>query len=279
VEDKDERIFEFYLALLTGPGRGLAPLSGITLPDRTLYTMFRLDPAKSQQDNRREAVRLLKKLEAQGLIDLNIPETGAEVHITVTFPQDTGEDDDIQIPLSYFDQGYPARLSFAAEFFYLIARLEMAQSSSAPWWWRSEEELSQKYHIHHTTLAEGMLELQRANLIEIVRDDAPPGRPLGERLVNRYRVNPITHPAKQEAAFNKLKEKYGEDKFKRAQYYADKIDEPNDPEAAAVILKWMEIYPFLSVEAAFSQVAGYEHNNPRRSLYYIEGILRNMTRG
>jgi len=83
--------------------------------------------------------------------------------------------------LNYFEYGYPQRLSFAAEFSYLLARLEMSESPSAPWWWRSQEDLTRVYHLHHTTLAAGMLELMRENLVEIIRDDAPEGAAAAEK--------------------------------------------------------------------------------------------------
>ena len=290
LEDKDERIFEFYLWLvkehpLTPPlspsGRGQAARrtslargrgEGITVPDPALFRIFRLDPQKSQKDKRREAVRLLKKLEKQGLIELKIPSAGADVEIGLP-PHPAPLPIAFTLPLTYFQFGLPARLSFAAEFFYLLSRLEMSRSPSPPWWWRSEEYLSQVYHVHHTTLAAGMLELQRENILEIVRDDAPAGRPHSERLVNRYRVNRLIDPADLDKQMKALENKFGELSFRQARGYADKIDEPNDPLALATILKWMSLYPAGKLAAAFDQVSRYERNNPRRSLYYLRGML------
>lgn len=178
--------------------------------------------------------------------------------------------------MNYFYFGHPKQLPLAAEFCYLIARLEMAQSPSPPWWWRSQEDLTRIYHLHHTTLAQGMLELQRENLIEIVRDDAPEGRPHSERLVNRYRVNRLVSLETRRIQEKRLIQKFGEERFDQARRWADGIDEPNDPIVLATLLKWMDLYSKADLEAAFQQVARYERNNPRRSLYYLRGILEGM---
>ena len=278
---KDETIFEFYLQLFS-ESRGSGK-KNFVLGDAALFERFHLNLEKSQKDKRREAVRLLKKLKKKGLIELNIPTPGSDVGIALPFPGDgppgEGPAHGFKLPLAYFDYDYPRRLAFAAEFSYLLVRLEMMESSSPPWWWRSQEDLTRIYHLHHTTLAEGMLELQRENLIEVVRDDAPEGRPHSERLVNRYRVNRLIRPGALQIQNQRLIQKFGQEKFDQARRWADLIDEPNDPLIIATILKWMTLYPLADLEAAFQQVARYERNNPRRSLYYLRGILEGMHRG
>lgn len=268
---KDERILEFYLWLLkesqtTGS-------TEFTLEDETLFGIFRLDPSKSYEDKRREAIRLLKKLAKRGYLELKVAQPGAAAEVSFrAMGRDSRER--FSIPLRYFDYGYPARLSLAAEFAYFLSRIEMAQSPSRPWWWRSQEYLTQTYNLHHTTLANGMLELQRANLIEVIRDDAPEGRPHSERLVNRYRLNRLVDPAVRTVQENRILEKFGREAYERARGFAEMIDEPNDFAVIATILKWMSLYPPADLDSAFEQVARYERNNPRRSLYYLAGILQ-----
>jgi hypothetical protein len=121
-----------------------------------------------------------------------------------------------------------------------------------------------------------MRELQRENLIEILHDDAPEGRSYEERLVNRYRVNRIPDSRVQAKLREKFIRRYGEENFDQARRYADLIDEPNDYAALAVILQWIERFPARDLEQAFDQVAAYERNNPRRSIYYLRGILEGM---
>lgn len=279
---KDEKIFEFYLRLALESAR-----TGQTkwiLPDEILFERFGLEASRPLEDRRRETLRLLKKLKKRGFIKLNVPAPGKPAEITLIglggpwaiSREPSKETSRFSLPVTYFDFGYPKRLSFAAEFSYLAARLEMGQSPSAPWWWRSQEHLTQVYHLHHTTLASGMLELVRENLIEIVRDDAPEGRPPSERLVNRYRVNHLTGPETRRIQDQRLIQKFGEERFNQTRRWADLIDEPNDPVVLAAILKWMDLYSKEDLEAAFQQVARYERNNPRRSLYYLRGILEGM---
>lgn len=270
VRRKDERIFEFYLWLLKEKAR--AGSGSFVLGDEALFGVFRLDPEKSREDKRREALRLLKKLSGRGYIDLKIPAPGAKAEVTL-HPLTEISHRQFTLPLAYFDYGFPARLSLAAEFVYFLSRNEMLQSPSRPWWWRPQEDLTQTYHLHHTTLASGMLELQRENLMEIVRDDAPEGRPHSERLVNRYRVNRLADPAAREEQKKRLVEKFGPEAYERARRFADLIDEPKDFAVIATILRWMTIYPAPALDAAFQQVSRYERNNPRRSLYYVAGIL------
>ena len=273
---KDETIFEFYLGLLEERRR--MGTGKFIFEDAGLFEKFHLDPARSQKDKRREAVRLLKKLKKRGLVDLAIPSSGANAEVALR-PLKGDASQKFTLPVSYFEYGYPRRLSFAGEFAYLLARLEMALSPSPPWWWRSQEGLTRRYHLHHTTLAAGMLELHRENLIEIIRDDAPEGAPHSERLVNRYRVNRLESPAERQEKESRLIEKFGRENFVRARNLAEEIDEPHDPLVLETILQWMDRYPGEDLEAAFKQVSRYERNNPRRSLYYLHGILEGMREG
>ena len=300
---KDERIFEFYLRLGLESAR-----TGKTkwiFEDEELFKRFGLDPSRTKEDKRREALRLLKKLKNRGWIQLEISAPGEPARVTLTGPgtpwsvarsgpgtgfppnstagpprwvAENPRYESLSLPATYFDYGYPKALSLAAEFCYLIARLEMGGSSSPPWWWRSQEDLTRVYHLHHTTLASGMLELARENLIEIVRDDAPEGRPHSERLVNRYRLNRLVSPRAKEEQERRLIQRFGQEKFDQARAWADLIDEPHDPIVLSTLLKWMDLYPKPDLEAAFQQVSRYERNNPRRSLYYLRGILEGMRR-
>ena len=267
---KDERIFEFYLWL--SKESHVKKIETFVLTDETLFGVFRLDPGKTQKAKRREAVRLLKKLTRRGLIGLNIPSVGADARVTFR-EMASDSHPKLTLPLVYFDYGLPAKLSFTAEFAYLVSRLEMTQSASLPWWWRSQEDLTEEYHLNHTTLTNGMLELKRENMIEIVHDDAPEGAPHSERLVNRYRTNRLMDPRVRAKQKERLIQKFGKEDFDRAQHFADVIDEPNDFVVIATILKWMGVYPAGDLEAAFDQVSRYERNNPRRSVYYLAGIL------
>lgn len=281
---KDEKVFEFYLWLALESAR--AGKTKWILEDKILFERFGLAALKTDEDRRRESLRLLKKLKKRGFIEFNVPRPGglAEVTLRDGVPGSlSGERKEnasrFGVPAAYFDYGYPERLSFAAEFAYLLARREMGRSPSPPWWWRSQEDLTRIYHLHHTTLAAGMLELARENLIEVVRDDAPEGRPHSERLVNRYRVNRITDPGVREVRLKRLVQKFGGEKFGEARAWADLIDEPNDPLVLATLLNWMGLYPKSDLESAFDQVSRYERNNPRRSLYYLRGILEGMGGG
>ena len=267
---KDERIFEFYLWLLKESH--IRKMETFVLTDETLFRVFRLDPEQTQKAKRREAVRLLKKIAKRGLIGLDIPTAGADAEVTLRKPS-SGSHPKLTVPLVYFDYGLPEKLSLAGEFVYLLSRLEMTQSPSSPWWWRPQEDLTELYHLHHTTLAKGMLELQRENMIEIVRDDAPEGARHSDRLVNRYRTNRLVDPDAGAKQKEQLIQKFGRENFERAQHFADVMDEPNDFAVIATILNWMGIYPAAHLEAAFDQVSRYERNNPRRSLYYVAGIL------
>jgi hypothetical protein len=70
--------------------------------------------------------------------------------------------------------------------------------------------------------------------------------------------------------------KFGQENFDRAQRFADVIDEPNDFAVITTILRWMAVYSAADLDEAFEQVSRYERNNPRRSLYYLAGILAGL---
>ena len=146
---KDESVFEFYLRLAlqcawTGQAKWV-------LEDEILLERFGLEASRPKEDKRREALRLLKKLKKRGYIEWSVRAPGEPAEITLkglAIPwkitrEPVKDISHFSLPLAYFEFGYPRKLPFAAEFCYLAARLEMAQSPSPPWWWRSQEHLTQ----------------------------------------------------------------------------------------------------------------------------------------
>ena len=267
---KDERIFEAYLWFLKE--EALSGKKIHELDDPALEKIFRLDPAKGKENNRREALRLLKKLSKRGYLEFERSRPGAPALVRLRLLKFSSPKT-FSLPLAYFEDDFPRRLSFAGEFVYLLSRIEMTQSASPPWWWRPQEDLTETYHLHHTTLAGGALELQRENLLEVIRDDAPEGTPPSNRLANRYRVNRLMNLAVREEEKKRFIDRFGPEAYEKASHFADRIDEPNDFSVIRTILHWMSAYPSDQLEAAFAQVARYERNNPRRSLSYVSAIL------
>jgi hypothetical protein len=89
-------------------------------------------------------------------------------------------------------------------------------------------------------------------------------------------VNPIPKPGLAEIRQKEISEKFGAQNFQRASRFADTLDEPKDLFVIQTILEWMNRYPASNLDQAFEQVSRYERNNPRRSLYYLRGILEGM---
>lgn len=91
------------------------------------------------------------------------------------------------IPHKFYDKKLFLNLSMKAKYLYLICSYEAAKSTRYPEWFRSQKDMEKKYGISDTTISEGLLELEKAGLIQITRDKPTPPD-FSDRLANIYRM-------------------------------------------------------------------------------------------
>ena len=80
----------------------------------------------------------------------------------------------------------------------LICLAEEAASSGKPWWTASGEALADKYPGNRDTIVRGLRELEKMNLLGIVRSTLPPGQPYSRRKPNSYIITLLRDWTKEE---------------------------------------------------------------------------------
>lgn len=142
----------------------------------------------------------------------------------------------IKIPTAYWQYNLSTKLSFPAKTAYLICLAEEADSPGKPWWSASGNALADKYPGTRETIGQGLRELEKMNLLEIVRSTLAPGQPYAHREPNSYRLKPLYSP-------EDIKKQWEETRAKREVFVmpentaANKADMPKYPGWAERMLK------------------------------------------
>jgi hypothetical protein len=275
VANADNRSFDLYLFIL----RRVAKKGGRT--DREMEIDHReaagavgVDLAQGRTGYRRQTTRSLRKLQDKyGLIRCTFERSGpATVRLA---RRELFRGDLIPVPVGYWDHGWSRELSILAKSAYLICLAREQQSGDRGWWSLSQEALAEKYPGNTISIMNGMLELERHDLLEIVRSRIPPGKQYSRRRPNSYKLKPLGLPGYAEESWEDLAERYGEDRLEKAQEIAGKFDKQNDVKVVAdVILIW-DTYGLELTEKAADILGKMTPDNPRRHIGYMIGILKN----
>ena len=169
------------------------------------------------------------------------------------------------VPASYWTTGAATRLSTRARYAYLIALYEAQNSVKNPYWFRSQKDLAKKYGLSDYTLSLGLLELERANALEVYRGESRDGG-FGDRDANIYRVNPLVAPGELRRALAALEATHGAEPLRRARALADALDEPDDLTVIEVFLDLIREYGYEAVAAANARTAAFKKGSALRDV-------------
>jgi len=169
------------------------------------------------------------------------------------------------VPASYWSTGAATRLSTRARYAYLIALYEAQNSVKNPYWFRSQKDLAKKYGLSDYTLSLGLLELERANALEVYRGESRDGG-FGDRDANIYRVNPLVAPGELRRALAALEATHGAEPLRRARALADALDEPDDLTVIEVFLDLIREYGYEAVAAANARTAAFKKGSALRDV-------------
>lgn len=179
----------------------------------------------------------------------------------------------LRIPYEYWDYGLREEMSLRAKFMWLVNLKEASESKRNPCWFRSQTDLAERYGISEYTLSLGLRELERMNLIEILRDVAD-GSDHADRKANIYRVNPLVAPEMQAARLRMLKEEHGAEKVMQAVDLAGQLDDPKDVDKIVAFLRLIERYGWEAVRDANGKTAGMKRGSGRRTVEATAGLLK-----
>jgi len=170
------------------------------------------------------------------------------------------------LPFQYWEYNLPERLSLRAKYLYLISLLEAQKSLKNPYWFRSQKDLSTIYGLSDYTISLAFLELERENIIEVLRGERTEEE-FGKRQANIYQVNSLISPREFQERIDSLKAEYGEEITSQAQALSAQLNEPKD-------LTKIEIYIHLIKEHRYEPV---KEANEKASRYKKGSSLHHIT--
>ena len=185
----------------------------------------------------------------------------------------------VALPIAFWEYGWNRRLSMKAKYLYFVGLIERQKSTIKPWWFDSQERLSERYGISVKSIVDGLLELQRHNLIEIYRFSPEPGEPYWHRWSNQYYINELVPPAVTQQLWVELEKKYSKIDVKRAKGLARQLNEPEDPEIVERFVQLIEEYGYKAVRKANNITAKLRVENPKRHIGYTISVLKGQGPG
>jgi len=223
-------------------------------------------------------IKVLEKIQNQyGLITVNIPRGApAEVRLKgIIAPPLQG--DCVGVPSGYWQYGWSRKLSHAAKSAYLICLAETEESDEGAWWSESQKELARKYPGNAQTIRRGLRELEKADLVQIVRSSVPPGKGYPDRRPNSYCLEPMLPPEQIAAEWAYLEKAYGREMLEDGRRLATKIDRGNNRAVVANALMAVDEFGLELTEKAVNEVSEMRPDNPCRHMGYVITLLKQWT--
>lgn len=177
------------------------------------------------------------------------------------------------LPFEYWEYGLDERLSFGAKFMWLVAVLEAKESKRNPYWFKSQKDLAEKYHIGERALANGILALEREELVEVYRHVPEDLGTPGKKLANDYRLNPLNSPDEFKRRLGVLTGRYGPDISKKAQDLSAQLGEPKDLSQIETFIMLINKFGYEKVEYATSQAARRRTESGLRDISHVIDLL------
>lgn len=277
----DERAFDLMMLIATRWGTPASGLGPLLIPYDETAKALGMDLEMGRTAWRRQITKTLRKLERKYQL----------VHAQFAFNQPAeltpGElwqgpaagpsVPVLDIPQVYWDYGWNRKLSLRGKVAYLVCLKEQAGSPTKPWWSESNESLAQEYGTGPGTLGDGLLDLKRQNLLEIVHSTVSADQGYEHRRPNRYRLKPMLSPEEIERRWSQLKSCYGEKGVQEAQNLAAMIDAGQDQDMVEEFAEVIALYGLDQTRKATEAVAAMAPDNPCRHMGYIVTLLKDWT--
>ena len=233
----------------------------------------RLSADWSRSAVRRQLIRVLRKklMGRYGLIEVEIG-FGEKARIRL-LPIESEERGFSSLPVRFFEYGTIRSLSEAGLAVYLTALYLSETSPIRPWWSVPQNAWAALFGISPDVIQTGSEELRRANLLEVIFFGFDQKPFFKDRPPNQYRLNQPVSQTEETARWQRLREQAGDHRFLLARRYARDLGDPRDPELTGKLIELFEKYPQAWIERAMRRMEKLKADNPRKNIYYIEGIL------
>lgn len=177
------------------------------------------------------------------------------------------------VPSAFWEKGLADSLFLRAKYAYLISLLEARKSVKNPYWFRSQKDLAKIYGLSEYTISLGLLELERENIVEIIRGERT-GEDFGDRLASIYQVNGLVSPGEFEAALGALRSRYGDEITDKARALSGALDEPKDLTKIEIYVHLIGEHGFEAVKKVNDKVAAYKKGSALRDITTTVRLLR-----
>lgn len=224
-----------------------------------------------------QALKTLERLQNEyGLITLKKREPN-RVDVQMLFPHDLTPA--VGIPLAFFHENYAKDLSARAIFSYGVILTRSQSSGQSPVWLGSPHNVEQDFVIERQDFKLGVEDLRRQNLIEVFPFSLREGEGYAapEVLEYRYLINDIPTVSERLAAWDKMRQEFGDGPFKKGRELADLFGEPEDPKVIMVFIGLLKLYQSEDILSLTQHVVSLPPKSTSEMLDYLRSLLKHET--
>ncbi len=221
---------------------------------------------------RRQINKVLDKLQRRyGLIEAQT-HYNQNAEIALVLPR---EGRSVHVPLRYWTLGWNRRLRFAGKCLYLISQYESGVSTRRPVWSVARKTLARRYGVSVGFISQGVTDLRRQNLLEVDYAALDVDASVARRP-SIYTPTLLYDPAALDKKREELKAQFGPEKFNRAEKAAALVYEDGDVNGIKELIDLENQFGSARVEAAVKLLGQKNPDNPKRSMGYLIGTIRNL---
>jgi hypothetical protein len=181
----------------------------------------------------------------------------------------------VSIPSAYWAfGGWQKRLGFSGKVMVILDLHYSGLSPMRPRWSASEPTLASRHGVSIWFLQQGIVELRRANLLDVEYDSLPE-KP-DHRRPNIYTPLAFYDPLLLDKKWAALEVAYGKEKTGRARQWAALVYKDCDFRAVEQFIGLEQRYGREKVEKAASIISLKAADNPRRSVGYFVGTVESL---
>jgi len=276
IGNKDSTALDLYLLLLKkfdGNAEGRLDLDYEVICDG-----LGVDKKLSYKSRRARAMWALKRLEKKYKLIKQVHRTPQGPYcLLLDFetrtPYTVPEDGYFLLPDTYWQYGWNKVLTGPEKACLLVNYYKLKNSGRI--WSGYNPAIMDEFHLADICVSKGMTGLRDLNIIEIAYAPFVKGSGFSDRGPTQFCLRGLYSPQELQLQKQELASAYGKERFETAEKYAKIVFKDNDIRVIEKIIKLMDEYGEEEVKNTFSQVSQWSPQNPRRTIYYVIGILRN----
>jgi hypothetical protein len=269
VSESDNRAFDCYCNLLKQARVSTNGMLIVSLD--ALASDLGLAEEMDRTAYRRQLIKVLRKMQDRyKLLTCDFQHAKPALVKMIPLASEGG----ITIPDVFWSYGYHRKLSLSAKMAYFICIYEHQRGLLPPYWSLSHIALGEKYHLDRETIRQGLLELEKFDILQITRSISPPNKSFDQRHPNVYRLRPLLSDAEIAVRWSELESVYDAETLTLAKEIGSSIGHPNSHRTARDIAGIIKKYGPKATTRAGARVAAMTRDNPFRHPGYIVALIK-----